>query len=59
MYLLASSLAAALLDGLFEHFEVQSATVSSLIVQRCAKRNRVFQQTAMLGSWNWLSDGVV
>ena len=34
---LAPSLAAAWLDGLFEHFGVLRATVLSLIVQRCAK----------------------
>ncbi|OYT19621.1 MAG: hypothetical protein CCU26_10685 [Nitrospira sp. UW-LDO-01] len=39
---LAPSLAAALLDGFFEHSEVESATVRSLIAQRCAKQKPRF-----------------
>ena len=35
-YLLASSLAAALLDGLFEHPEVIEAPAPSQLVQRCS-----------------------
>ena len=41
---LASSLAAALLDGLFEHPDVFVAVAPSVIFHRCLCVNRVFPQ---------------
>ena len=49
---LASSLAAALLDGLFEHPEVIVALAPSEIVQRCFMINQVFPQPLSHGCAN-------